>query len=157
MAELRELCVGLGFERVSTYVQTGNVVFEADGDAAELATRFESRLRDRGLKNTDVTLRTRAELADIVASFPAAALADPERRRLVTFFRSPIPPEFATLLGEAEGTISVRERELVTVSRLDQPMAKDPREPIVRKMKVPGTARYWNVAAAVLEMMDAPA
>src|SRR4051794_35378817 len=38
MAALREVCAGLGWEGVATYIQSGNLVFEAKGKAAALET-----------------------------------------------------------------------------------------------------------------------
>ena len=34
MARLRELCAGLGWGEVQTYIQSGNIVFDAEGASA---------------------------------------------------------------------------------------------------------------------------
>src|SRR5688500_13812580 len=44
MAELRELCAGLGWRDVRTYIQSGNVVFDAAGKAATLEAALEKAL-----------------------------------------------------------------------------------------------------------------
>lgn len=41
MAELREVCAGLGWREVETYIQSGNVVFDSDAPAAELEAALE--------------------------------------------------------------------------------------------------------------------
>jgi uncharacterized protein (DUF1697 family) len=43
MADLRELFEGLGYTEVATYVQGGNVVFKAQGDAASVTSAIERR------------------------------------------------------------------------------------------------------------------
>lgn len=154
MERLRGLCGDLGLENVSTYLQTGNVLFDSARDLDDAAALIAAGLADEGLKNADVMLRTRDELAAIVASFPPPLGLREERRQLVTFFSSPIPAEFVPLLEAAPGVVGVRPRELLT----DEPlimMQRDPRAPLFRRLGVPGTARYWRVAEAVLGMMRA--
>ena len=46
MAELRAHCAALGWRDVATYIQSGNVVFTADGPAAELETALEARIAE---------------------------------------------------------------------------------------------------------------
>lgn len=154
MERLRGLCADIGLENVSTYLQTGNVLFDSGHGADEAAARLAAALTEGGLKNADVIIRTRPELADVIASFPEPLGPPEERRQLVTFFLSPIPEEFVSPLGELPGVVGVRPRELL----VDEPlivMQRDPRAPLLRRVGVPGTARYWRVAEAVLGMMRA--
>lgn len=44
MAELRDICSGLGWEKVRTYIASGNVVFEANGAAEALASCLHQNL-----------------------------------------------------------------------------------------------------------------
>ena len=46
MAELRALCAELGWEDVATYIQSGNVVFTADGKPAALEAALEDGDRE---------------------------------------------------------------------------------------------------------------
>ena len=41
MAQLREVCAGLGWRAVETYIQSGNVVFESDASAPQLEKALE--------------------------------------------------------------------------------------------------------------------
>src|SRR5690606_38236776 len=76
MADLRELCAECGFERVSTYIQSGNVVFDADVSVEEAERRLESALAGHMGKPIDVTLRTADELSAVVAGNPFVARTD---------------------------------------------------------------------------------
>ncbi len=40
MAALRELCVKRGLQRPETYIQSGNLIVDADGDAEAAARSF---------------------------------------------------------------------------------------------------------------------
>lgn len=70
MAELRNVCASLGFVSVATYIQSGNVVFRADGDARELARRLRDAIADRFEWDVPVVLRTADELDRVLAGSP---------------------------------------------------------------------------------------
>lgn len=70
MADLRRLCAECGFERVTTYIQSGNVVFDADVDTAEARRRLEQALATHMGKPIDVAVRTADELAAVIADNP---------------------------------------------------------------------------------------
>jgi uncharacterized protein (DUF1697 family) len=86
MADLRTLFLNLGAEDVRTYVQSGNVVFTSGAaSSAELTRAIEMRIRrDLGLSVT-VLLRTKAQLAKIVAGNPFVKSGKEPTKLHVTF------------------------------------------------------------------------
>ena len=46
MPALRVSCEGCGFERVATYIQSGNLVFDAAGDESSVAATLRTLLVD---------------------------------------------------------------------------------------------------------------
>jgi uncharacterized protein (DUF1697 family) len=70
MRDLRDVFEAFGAEDVSTYVQSGNVIFRSNEPAGRLVEAIEERLAgDLGLDVT-VLLRTPAQLAKLVAGNP---------------------------------------------------------------------------------------
>ncbi len=91
MSDLREVFAALEAEDVTTYLQSGNVVFESAAPAPELAGAVEARIRrDLGL-DIPVLLRTEAELARVVASNPFAANVTDPTALHVTFLATAPP------------------------------------------------------------------
>jgi len=91
MAELREVVTALGHTGVTTYIQSGNVLFTtADTDTAKLAAALETAIEDRfGLWSSLVVL-SRDELAEVLA---ANQYSDEPNPRLVhVVFRNAEPP-----------------------------------------------------------------
>jgi uncharacterized protein (DUF1697 family) len=154
MEDLRCLLASTGFGFYATYLQTGNLVLESDHDAEATAGRIEAALAAHGLKNATAMVRTQAELAEVVAACPFGSYPGDQFRQLVTFFRVPIEPAIAEALRPMPGVVGVRERELLTVSPLAEPMPAVVAPPAMRKVISAGTARYWKVAAALLAKMD---
>jgi uncharacterized protein (DUF1697 family) len=73
METLRQLFVGMGFERVETFIASGNVVFECDGqEARALEKQIETGLRQGLGYEVPTFVRTCPELAAIAAYQPFA-------------------------------------------------------------------------------------
>lgn len=70
MSELRELCEDAGFANVTTYIQSGNVVFASKLTVAKVRQKLETALRKKMGKPVGVLLRTPAELEAIVERNP---------------------------------------------------------------------------------------
>jgi uncharacterized protein (DUF1697 family) len=86
MGDLRALVVDLGGEDVTTYVQSGNVVFKSRvADAGKLTEAIERRIRRELDLSIAVLLRTKAQLARVATANPFAS-REPEPTKLhVTF------------------------------------------------------------------------
>jgi uncharacterized protein (DUF1697 family) len=70
MASLRTLFLNLGAVDVTTYLQSGNVIFKTTGSSADLSKAIEEGVRrDLGLSLT-VVLLPRARLARIISGNP---------------------------------------------------------------------------------------
>jgi uncharacterized protein (DUF1697 family) len=153
MEELRALCAGLGFEDVRTHVQTGNLVFESSVGSESVAATLEAALAAHGLKNANAMVRTRQELAAVVAACPFDDYPRGEYRCYVTFFRDTIG---GGELHKLEGVVGVLEREVLTAIPSDAPPGQDINGTLGRRIKIPSTTRYWNVARDVLDLMPPP-
>ena len=101
MGELRGLCERLGFNRVQTYIASGNVVFEADGDEARVQAQLATALNEYAGKPIGVIVRTAAQLEEIIAANPYAENAP----NLVHVAFLDLPPA-SNLLADVSGRIS---------------------------------------------------
>ena len=81
MAELRALCAELGWQDVQTYIQSGNVVFSANGKHEELEARLEEALAKHFGFTIPVMIRSAAQWSHYVAAnpLPGASEAEPNR------------------------------------------------------------------------------
>jgi uncharacterized protein (DUF1697 family) len=102
MADLRRLFTALGHTEVTSYLQSGNVLFESAVEAARLAGDIEQRIaQDLGLSVT-VLVRTGADLERIVANNPFLGRnVDPTKLHLTFLAEAPESARVARL--EAPG------------------------------------------------------
>ena len=78
MADLRDIFTAAGCAAVQTYIQSGNVVFEAAQDLAERVPEIVTRaIRRRFGYETAVVVRSSEELRQVVASSPFDTSSDP--------------------------------------------------------------------------------
>ena len=90
MSELRALFECLGHRQVSTYVQSGNVVFRTDGEEPALVAGLESALRETFGFDATVVMRSGDELALVARTHPFAA-NEPDPAKLHVFFLGDAP------------------------------------------------------------------
>jgi uncharacterized protein (DUF1697 family) len=88
MPALREALEGANMREVSTYVQSGNVVLDADDAPDELARRCEALIAERFALDVAAVVRTRAELARVVSRDPLGDVADQPKLYQVSFCAS---------------------------------------------------------------------
>jgi uncharacterized protein (DUF1697 family) len=85
MADLRALFAGLGVEDVTTYLQSGNVVFKSTDTPADLIRAGEERISGELGLDVIILIRTGAELAKTVAGNPFARRGLEAKTLHVTF------------------------------------------------------------------------
>jgi uncharacterized protein (DUF1697 family) len=78
MADLRSAFEGAGYSAVSTYIQSGNVLFTSDAPRATMEDRLESLLGRRFGLPLVVVVRSYRQLRDIVGKAPDGFGTQPE-------------------------------------------------------------------------------
>jgi uncharacterized protein (DUF1697 family) len=91
MAELRAHCAELGWRGVATYIQSGNVVFDADCTPAEAEAVLEGRIRQAYGFEAPTIVRTATEWRRYAPAcpFPDAARATPNYLLMLVSKRPP--------------------------------------------------------------------
>jgi uncharacterized protein (DUF1697 family) len=129
MNELRRLCEDAGFENVTTYIQSGNVVFASKLTVGKVAQRLEAALRKKIGSPVGVVLRTPADLQAVLKRNPFKQAAP---NRLLVLFLDHAAPKNALaglqIPGREEVRLSGREiyvhyPEGMGRSRLKVPLA----------------------------------
>jgi len=87
MADLKVLFETLGFTDVSTYIQSGNVIFQSsETDKCLLITLIESAITQKYNFSVPVQIRSHSDLADIITELPFKEInvADEGAKVLIT-------------------------------------------------------------------------
>ena len=147
MADLREVVAEFGHADVSTYIQSGNVLFSSDpgdADTSALAAALAAAITARLGVNAPVVVMSRDELAAAIAANPFPDEADPRRVHAVLLSGAPA--------AEAAGKID---------AALERSTAKGSRD----ELAIVGRTLYLHtpdgfgnseLAAAVLRILTSP-
>jgi uncharacterized protein (DUF1697 family) len=158
MSELKSLHQALGFKDVVTYIQSGNVVFSSDAtNPAQLARQIEESFAQKFGFQSQVMVRTSAELQEIIASNPFQNQPEKEPKWVAVLFLTTRPessaledlkktysgPEEIYLIGQE---LFVYYPDGIGRSKLTLPL-------IEKKLKTVGTGRNWNTVLQLQKMM----
>jgi uncharacterized protein (DUF1697 family) len=157
MAELREVCAGLGWSEVATYIQSGNAVFEAAAGQAELEQQLEAALGARFGFEVPVMVRSAAQWVGYPAAnpFPEAAEKEPNRLMLMLSKQPPAVGAAAALqerardgelVAAAGDAVWIHYPEGAGTSRLSPSL-------IDRLIGSPATARNFRTVLKLEEML----
>jgi len=176
MADLREVVTSLGHTGVSTYIQSGNVLFStAEDDTAKLAAALESAISDRFGIWSSVVVLSRDELARVLAANPYPDEPNPRMVHVVFLNGSP-PRDLLDRITAAESAAAAKgSRDTVHsagpaagqpqalflhtpdgfgTSELAQNVLKILAPPKKSKPGLAATARNWATATKLLSLSE---
>ena len=146
MADLKKICGQAGFDRIETYIASGNVVFDSGSASGAVQAELAARLQSYAGKEVGVVIRTAAEMAAVLAFNPFAG-RDPQRTYAIFLDAPPAADALARVSGRQDEELRRGEREIYVHypsgmggSKLRIPAAKT------------GTARNINTVAKLVEI-----
>jgi uncharacterized protein (DUF1697 family) len=155
MEDLRASFAALGFQQVKTYVQSGNVIFQAV-KGANLSGKIERKiLADYGY-NVSVLVKTPRELQQVIRDNPFPKLAGTDESRLyVTFLSAPAPSSAESALkglATEQERFHVAGREIYLYCPIGYGKTKLSNTAIEKKLRVVATTRNWKSVNALLAL-----
>jgi uncharacterized protein (DUF1697 family) len=161
MPALRASFEDAGFGNVTTYIQSGNVVFDAPSSSpAELTRRIEGIIRKAFAHyDASVVLRTRSQMRSVVDKAPEGFGWEPAKYRYDVCFLKPsvTAKQVVASLPTKEGVDRIwagtgvvyfsRLTSRATSSRLNRVASL----PVYQQM----TIRNWNTTTKLRELLDA--
>ncbi len=161
MSDLRELMSSLGFEQVSTYVQSGNVVFNGTGAPKAVARAIEERITAELGLDVPVIVRSKRQLESIIEGTPFAHLdVDPKTRHVTFLAQGPARravEQLAALTGKfGTDRFEVRGSEVFLYCPGGYGETKLNNAYLERRLGVTATTRNWRTVVTLAEMAGIP-
>ena len=157
MQDLKQLFVSLGFEDVSTYIQSGNVIFIAETeDYFALSEKIERAILDRYGFEVPVIVRSSSELNELVNSNPFAKDPETDTKLLhLTFLKNTLAPGIDQSINAID--FLPEKFEIVSNNVFIKCAAKYSDSKLTnmffeRKLKVQATTRNWNTVLKLAGM-----
>lgn len=155
MAELRAIHEELGHTAVATYIQSGNVVFEADTDDAHaLSTQIETAIEHRTGLDVAALVRTAEQLATTAAANPFVARGEDAKRIGIAFCAE--PPSADAVAAIDQDALLPDEMVVADDVHLFVPngfgRANITNAFLERALGVTATTRNWNTVSRLVDM-----
>lgn len=159
MPKLRDLFSDLGFAGAKTLLQSGNVVFQGNGQTSDaLEQLLETQTARRLGVSADYLIRTAAEWTKIIAAnpFPKEAKADPSHLLVMFLKTAATPSSVKELQASIKGPeiIRARGKHLYIVYPAGIGRSKLTGSLIEKKLACRGTARNWNTVLKLLALAN---
>jgi uncharacterized protein (DUF1697 family) len=161
MADLRALCTDLGWADVETYIQSGNILFRANGRPAALEEILEEAIEKRFGFKAPAIVRTAEQWAAYSPRNPFPEAARDEPNRLMLLLSKQRPAEGAENALEARAADGERIRRIGDAVWIHFPegagTSKLSPTVIDRAIGSPATARNHRTVLKLEEMLgDGP-
>ncbi|HSJ51920.1 MAG TPA: DUF1697 domain-containing protein [Actinomycetota bacterium] len=159
MPALKAAFEGDGFENVSTYIQSGNVLFDTSGrGGAALADRIEAMLESTFEIPLVVVVRSRAQLRAVVDRAPEGFGSAPGRYLYdVVFLKEPLTAKTAIKslsmkegVDEAYSATGVLYLRRLSAKAVQSRLNRIASLPIYKNM----TIRNWNTTTKLLQLLE---
>jgi uncharacterized protein (DUF1697 family) len=157
MADLRALLTSLGYDGARTHLQSGNVVLASRKGPAALKRELEQQIAAELGLETEVFVRTRDELAEVIARDPLGAVAKNPSRYLVSFLSGKPKAGVVRELAAADVApeqVAFGGREIYSWHPDGLHRSKLAKLLGERQLGVTATGRNWNTVTRLLELAD---
>jgi uncharacterized protein (DUF1697 family) len=157
MSRLQEVFSRMGFTQARTYIQSGNVIFQAaKRSAADLSKAIEKEILSEFGFAVAVFCRSSAELAEVIQRNPLIKSKGVDRSRLHVSFLAEAPAEAARkkLAGLAAGgeQLHCDGRALYLYCPDGYGNSKLANSNVERVLKVASTTRNWKTVNTLYQM-----
>ena len=154
MDRLREICAKLGAENPRTYVQSGNLVFEAAGSAPEWEAKLEKKLTGESRLPVSVIVRTAAEMNRVLGGNPFLKEKGIDIARLAVSFlqQPPAKPAVAALSALEIGRERFHHVGRELYIHCPDGFADAKLYTLEKVLKQRTTTRNWNTVIKLCEM-----
>ena len=157
MADLKAEFEKLGFKNVVSYINSGNIAFDAPKSSEKkLSDKIEKAVEAMIGRNIDVMVRDQPSICEVVKNDPFKGKYESHKEMHVLFIKDEMPAEKKKLLLEQQTDderIKVDGREIYC--HLKQGVAQSAlmgKNFVDKKLKVSTTARNWRTVQKLAEL-----
>jgi uncharacterized protein (DUF1697 family) len=155
-ARLHQIAVGCGFDDVSTFIQSGNVLFRSGAGAKQVGAALHDAILETSGIDTRVAMRTAAQLGKVVATNPFVDRSDDPTKLSVTFLFDGVRPTLSVLDPAEYAPDEVRVVGREAYLHTPNGMGKTRLVPAVaKKLGLAGTTRNWRSTTKLADLAAA--
>lgn len=156
MTELKAGFEALGFRNVVSYINSGNLAFDANETAEDkLVSKIEKAIeKDFGLQ-IQVMVRDRSAIENVLENNPFNGKFETHKEMHVLFMKGEMPEDKQKQLLEKNTVteqFAIRGREIFALLKVGVAESVLGKGFIEKKLKVPVTARNWRTVQKIVDL-----
>jgi len=156
MEELRAVFESLGFSRVTSYINSGNLAFDVRAAAEpSLIAKIEKGIKEHFSTSVQVMVRPQKDIASILANNPFDGEFESHKEMHVLFLKEEMPTAKVDIVLAAVPEMErcvFRGREIYCHLPMGVAESLLGRGLVERKAKVPVTARNWRTVQKLADL-----
>lgn len=157
MQELRDMFETMGFKKVKTYIQSGNVVFNSDkNDPYAMSRSIREQIKSDFGHDVPVMIRTKRELKNLIDHNPFDGQNEEPFRLYVTFFlENPRPEKQEELIAQSS---NIEKFEFLDghlfslINKKTDQKVNYSNNYVERLIGIPATGRNWKSVNKIYEI-----
>lgn len=155
MMELRSILTDIGLRQVRTYIQSGNIVFQAvESNASELADKVTRAIHDRWKYEVSALVLDKQQLTEIIEANPFADSSDVSSQHITFLAETPDQQLIDTLseIQDPPNDIWTNHSAVYLFCPNGYSKTKFTNTYIEKKLKVAATTRNMKTSLVLLQM-----
>ena len=157
MEDLKRILEYIGFTKVSTYIQSGNAIFESkESNKRKMEAEIAQELKHAVGREVVVIVKSIDELRRIVSSHPLEGLGDPGNLYVSVLSHDPAAPDVEILMETMNDVDRHEVANRVVYSYYGQGYGSSKRSNnfLEKILKVSATTRNWATMTKLLELAE---
>jgi len=156
MSDLKASFESLGFKNVVSYINSGNLAFDATKAAeSKLASKIEKEISTEFSLKVQVMIREQRAIRDVLDNNPFEGKYETHKQMHVLFLKDEVPSDLRNEVMQWETVrerIAIRGREIYALLLDGVAESLIGRGLIERKLKLPMTARNWRTVEKLVTL-----
>lgn len=155
MGDLKSMLMELGYTAVTTYIQSGNVLFKSDTDSTELEGKLEKSIKDKFNYDVPVVVRSVQELGVLINTNPFYTTNSDINKLHLTFLKEQPSAENKKLtesISSEPDKFSVTDKDTFIFCEGKYHQSKLTNNFFEKKLKVGATTRNWKTTLKLYEL-----
>lgn len=155
MADLKAACIGLGWTELSTYIQSGNLLFTSDKLVSEVAAELEKLLQERFQLDVPVVVLEIHTLKDYATNNPFEKDGVEHSKLHLSLLKSPPHSEDIARLDEiqpGDDRFVLYKQAIYLCCEGPYHKTKLTNQAFESRLKVAVTTRNWRTVLKMLEL-----
>ncbi|MBS2098460.1 DUF1697 domain-containing protein [Carboxylicivirga linearis] len=157
MADLKAMFLKIGFQKVETYIQSGNIIFQSAFNNSDIEKMLEKEISTEFGYEVPVIVRSAIDIKNLVKNNPYYSSEEGINNLHLTFLKVDPNPELVDAISSLSfkpDLFTIEKKEIYIFCDGKYHQSKLTNDFFEKKLKVQTTTRNWKTVLKLLELAE---